>query len=137
MGQKSLSHIGSSVWNKSPVSMKRSTSLNPFKHDVKNINYKNYGCNIIIFIIIITNTDTNFIIFIVTIIIIITILMLLSHYYCYRYCYYHYYHCLCNYIFFPQVVLMNFICLLYLEATMKIRIFPFCVIAIILFFPFH
>lgn len=101
MGQKSLSHIGSSVWNKSPVSMKRSTSLNPFKHDVKNINYKNYGCNIIIFIIIITNTDTNFIIFIVTIIIIITILMLLSHYYCYRYCHYHYYHCLCNYIFFP------------------------------------
>lgn len=101
MGQKSLSHIGFSVWNKSPVSMKRSTSLNPFKHDVKNINYKNYGCNIIIFIIIITNTDTNFTIFIVTIIIIITVLMLLSHYYCYRYCYYHYYHCLCNYIFFP------------------------------------
>ena len=34
MGQKSLSYIGPSVWNKLPSSMKRN-SLNKFKHDVK------------------------------------------------------------------------------------------------------
>ena len=38
MGQKSLSYIGPSVWNKLPSSMKRNISLNKFKHDVK----KNY-----------------------------------------------------------------------------------------------
>ena len=35
MGQKSLSYIGPSVWNKFPSSMKRKISLNKFKHDVK------------------------------------------------------------------------------------------------------
>ena len=35
MGQKSLSYIGPSVWNKLPSSMKRNISLNKFKHDVK------------------------------------------------------------------------------------------------------
>ena len=35
MGQKSLSYIGSSVWNKLPSSMKRNISLNMLKHDVK------------------------------------------------------------------------------------------------------
>ena len=35
MGQKSLSYIGPSVWNKLPSSMKRNISLNTFKHDVK------------------------------------------------------------------------------------------------------
>ena len=35
MGQKSLSYIGPSVWNKLPSSLKRSISLNTFKHDVK------------------------------------------------------------------------------------------------------
>ena len=35
MGQKSLSYIGPSVWNKLPSSMKRKTSLNKFQHDVK------------------------------------------------------------------------------------------------------
>ena len=35
MGQKRLSYIGGSVWNKLPSSMKRSMSLNTFKHDVK------------------------------------------------------------------------------------------------------
>ena len=34
MGQKSLSYIGPSVWNKLPSSMKRN-SLNKFKYDVK------------------------------------------------------------------------------------------------------
>ena len=34
MGQKSLSYIGPSVWNKLPSSMKRNISLNTFKHDV-------------------------------------------------------------------------------------------------------
>ena len=35
MGQKSLSYIGPSVWNKLPSLMKRNISLNKFKHDVK------------------------------------------------------------------------------------------------------
>ena len=35
MGQKRLSHIGPSVWNKLPSSVKRKNSLNKFKHDVK------------------------------------------------------------------------------------------------------
>ena len=35
MGQKSLSYISPSVWNKLPSSMKRNISLNKFKHDVK------------------------------------------------------------------------------------------------------
>ena len=35
MGQKSLSYIGPSVWNKLPSSLKRSISLSTFKHDVK------------------------------------------------------------------------------------------------------
>ena len=35
MGQKSLSYIGPSVWNKLPSSMKKNISLNKFKHDVK------------------------------------------------------------------------------------------------------
>ena len=35
MGQKSLSYIGPSVWNKLSSSMKRNISLNKFKHDVK------------------------------------------------------------------------------------------------------
>ena len=35
MGQKSLSYIGSSVWNKLASSMKRKISLNTLKHDVK------------------------------------------------------------------------------------------------------
>ena len=35
MGQKSLSYIGPSVWNKLPSSMKKNISLNTFKHDVK------------------------------------------------------------------------------------------------------
>ena len=35
MGQKSLSYIGPSVWNKLPSSMKRNISLDKFKHDVK------------------------------------------------------------------------------------------------------
>ena len=35
MGQKSLSYIGLSVWDKLPSSMKRNISLNKFKHDVK------------------------------------------------------------------------------------------------------
>ena len=35
MGQKSLSYIGLSVWNKLPSSMKRNISLNKFKHDVE------------------------------------------------------------------------------------------------------
>ena len=35
MGQKSLSYIGPSVWNKLPSSMKRNISLNMLKHDVK------------------------------------------------------------------------------------------------------
>ena len=35
MGQKSLSYIGSSVWNKLPSSMKRNNSLNMLKQDVK------------------------------------------------------------------------------------------------------
>ena len=35
MGQKSLSYIGPSVWNKLPSSVKRKNSLNKFKHDVK------------------------------------------------------------------------------------------------------
>ena len=34
MGQKSLSYIGPSVWNKLPSSMKRNI-LNKLKHDVK------------------------------------------------------------------------------------------------------
>ena len=34
-GQKSLSYIGPSVWNKLPSSMKRNISLDKFKHDVK------------------------------------------------------------------------------------------------------
>ena len=34
-GQKSLSYIGPSVWNKLPSLMKRNISLNKFKHDVK------------------------------------------------------------------------------------------------------
>ena len=35
MGQKSLSYIGYSVWNKLPSSLKRNISLNKFKHDMK------------------------------------------------------------------------------------------------------
>ena len=35
MGQKNLSYIGPSVWNKLPSSMKRNISLNKFKYDVK------------------------------------------------------------------------------------------------------
>ena len=35
MGQKSLSYIGHSVWNKLPNSLKRNMSLNKFKHDMK------------------------------------------------------------------------------------------------------
>ena len=35
MGQKSLSYIGPSVWNKLPSLMKRNISLNKFKHDAK------------------------------------------------------------------------------------------------------
>ena len=35
MGQKSLSYIGPSVWNKLSSSMKRNISLNKFKHDMK------------------------------------------------------------------------------------------------------
>ena len=35
MGQKSLSYIGPSVWNKLPSSVERNISLNKFKHDVK------------------------------------------------------------------------------------------------------
>ena len=35
MGQKSLSYIGPSVWNKLPSSTKRNISLNKFKHNVK------------------------------------------------------------------------------------------------------
>ena len=35
MGQKSLSYIGPSVWNKLPNLMKRNISLNKFKDDVK------------------------------------------------------------------------------------------------------
>ena len=35
MGQKSLSYIRPSVWNKLPSLMKRNISLNKFKHDVK------------------------------------------------------------------------------------------------------
>ena len=34
-GQKSLSYIGPSVWNKLPSSVKRNINLNTFKHDVK------------------------------------------------------------------------------------------------------
>ena len=34
-GQRSLSYIGLSVWNKLPSSMKRNISLNKFKHDVE------------------------------------------------------------------------------------------------------
>ena len=36
MGQKSLSYMGPSVWNKLPSSMKINISLNMFQHDVKN-----------------------------------------------------------------------------------------------------
>ena len=35
MGQKSLSYIGPSVWNKLPSSIKRNISLNKFRQDVK------------------------------------------------------------------------------------------------------
>ena len=35
IGQKSLSYIGPSFWNKLPSSMKVNISLNMFKHDVK------------------------------------------------------------------------------------------------------
>ena len=35
MGQKSLSYIHPSVWNKLPSSMKRKISLNKFRHNVK------------------------------------------------------------------------------------------------------
>ena len=35
MGQKSLSYIGPSVWNKLPSSMKRNIALNTFKHGLK------------------------------------------------------------------------------------------------------
>ena len=35
MGQKSLSYIGPSVWNKLPSSVGRNISLNKFKHDMK------------------------------------------------------------------------------------------------------
>ena len=35
MGQKSLSYVGPSVWNKLPSSMKRNIILNKFKNDVK------------------------------------------------------------------------------------------------------
>ena len=35
MGQKSLSYIGPSIWNKLPSSMKKTLCLNTFKHDVK------------------------------------------------------------------------------------------------------
>ena len=38
IGQKSLSYISPSVWNKLPSSMKRNISLNKCKHDVN----KNY-----------------------------------------------------------------------------------------------
>ena len=41
MGQKSLSYIGPSVWNKLPSLMKRNINLDKFKHDVKNIIYEN------------------------------------------------------------------------------------------------
>ena len=35
MGQKSLSYIGPSVWNKLAILMNRNIGLNSFKHDVK------------------------------------------------------------------------------------------------------
>ena len=35
IGQKSLTYIGPSVWNKLPNSMKRNISLNKFKHSMK------------------------------------------------------------------------------------------------------
>ena len=35
MGQKAISYIGTSIWNRLPDSIKRANSLNTFKHDVK------------------------------------------------------------------------------------------------------
>ena len=36
MGQKAISHIGPSIWNSFHDSVKRTNSLNNFKHNVKN-----------------------------------------------------------------------------------------------------
>ena len=41
MVQKRLSYVGPSVWNKLQSSMERNISLNTFKHDIKNMIYKN------------------------------------------------------------------------------------------------